>query len=179
MKPLDRIGARERAVIEERTTTGYHAPLKRFAGTEPVLRALIDTLLPGVPAKVDLAAFVDAHTGKPMGRGDRRDGLPPEPDLFVTGLAALARAGFADRSEDSRRDLVGRMRRGEADDELGVPAKDFVDRLLDKALAGYLAHPDTWICIGFTGPAYPEGYAWIGPAEALARHDKKPGWDKL
>jgi hypothetical protein len=72
-----------------------------------------------------------------------------------------------------------RMRNGDADTELGLPAKEFVDRLLDKALAGYLAHPDTWIRIGFTGPAYPEGYAWIGPAEALARHERKPGWDKL
>jgi hypothetical protein len=51
--------------------------------------------------------------------------------------------------------------------------------LLDKALAGYLAHPDTWARIGFNGPAYPEGYAWIGTAEVVARHDGKPGWDRL
>jgi hypothetical protein len=114
-----------------------------------------------------------------MGRGDRRDGLPPEPELFAAGLAALAAAGFAERTEEEQRDLVGRMRRGEADSELGVPAKDFVDRLLDKALAGYLAHPDTWVRIGFTGPAYPDGYAWIGPAEAVARRDKKRRWDRL
>jgi hypothetical protein len=75
--------------------------------------------------------------------------------------------------------LIGRMRNGDADDELGMPAKDFIDRLLDKALAGYLAHPDTWTRIGFTGPAYPEGYAWIGPAEVIARHARKPGWDRL
>ena len=179
MKPLDRLGERERTVIEERTATGYSAPLRHFADAEPELRALLDVLLPGVAANIDLAAFVDAHTGKPMGRGDRRDGMPPEPDLFAAGLDALARAGFGDQSEDARRDLVGRMRRGEADNELEMPAKDFVDRLLDKALAGYLAHPDTWTRIGFTGPAYPEGYAWIGPAEAVARHEKKPGWDRL
>lgn len=179
MKPLDRLGEGERTVIETRMATGYGGPLEHFADTEPVLRALLETLLPGVTADVDLAAFVDAHTGQPMGRGDRRDGLPPEPDLFAAGLDALARAGFAEQSDDARRDLVGRMRRGEADEELGVPAKDFVDRLLDKALAGYLAHPDTWVRIGFTGPAYPEGYAWIGPAEAVARHEKKPGWERL
>ena len=166
-------------MIGERTATGYRGPLEHFADTEDVLRALLETLLPGVPANIDLAAFVDTRTGQPMGRGDRRDGLPPEPDLFAAGLNALAKAGFADQSEDARRDLVARMRRGEADKELKLPAKDFVDRLLDKALAGYLAHPDTWMRIGFAGPAYPEGYAWIGPAEAVARHDKKPGWERL
>jgi hypothetical protein len=179
VKPLDRLGDRERAVIDERTDTGYHAALERLAEHEPVLRALLDTLLPGVPTSIDLAAFVDQHTGEPMGRGDRRLGLPPEADLFTAGLAALTAAGFVDWPDDERRAHVARMRRGDADEELGVPAKDFVDRLLDKALAGYLAHPDTWTRIGFNGPAYPEGYAWIGPAEVIARHAKEPGWDKL
>ena len=176
MKPIDRIGIEERAVIAERTATGYGVPLEHFAHHEAVLRLLLDRLLPGVPANIDLAAFVDAHTGRPMGRGDRRDGLPPEPELFTAGLTALAEAGFADMSTDEQGALIGRMRRGDADAQLGAPAKDFVDRLLDKALAGYLAHPDTWVRIGFTGPAYPDGYAWIGPAEAVARRDKRRGW---
>lgn len=180
MKPLDRLGDHERAVIDERTATGYRVPqLQHFADLEPVLRALLALLVPGVPASIDLAAFVDTHAGRPLGRGDRRDGLPPEPELFAAGLAALAGAGFIDWTDDRQRAFVRRMRRGEADDELGLPAKDFVDRVLDKALAGYLAHPDTWSRIGFTGPAYPEGYAWIGPAEAIARHEQKPGWDRL
>jgi len=180
VKPLDRVGDAERAVIEDRTTTGYAVvELEHFAASADVLRALLEVLLPGVPANIDLAGFVDSHTGQAMGRGDRRPATPPEPELFTAGLAALADIGFAELSEDDQRALLGRMRNGDADDELGVPAKDFVDRFLDKALAGYLAHPDTWIRIGFGGPAFPEGYAWIGPAEAIARHDKKPGWDKL
>jgi hypothetical protein len=179
VKPLERLGDRERAVVDGRRATGYSQPLDRFADREPVLRTLLDTLLPGVPATIDLAAFVDGHTGEPIGRGDRPDGLPPEPDLFAHGLDALVGAGFAQADDDERRGLVSRMRRGEADKELGVPAKAFVDRLLEKALAGYLAHPDTWTHIGFGGPAYPEGYAWIGPAEAVARRDRKRGWDRL
>jgi len=180
MKPLDRMGDRERAVIEERSATGYAvAELTHFAEHEDVLRALLDQPLPGVPANIDLVAFVDSHTGQAMGRGDRPPGVPAEPELFAAGLAALADTGFAEWADDEQRLLIGRMRRGEADDELGVAAKDFVDRLLDKSLAGYLAHPDTWIRIGFTGPAYPEGYAWIGPAEVVARHRKAAGWDKL
>ena len=179
MKPLDRIGDRERGVVEERTAGGYRVDrLDHFAATESVLRALLDRLLPGVPTNIDLVSFVDGHTGRPMGRGDHRAGLPSETDLFTAGLQALGDAGFADWSEDDQRSLVGRMRRGDADDELGVPAKEFVDRMLEKALAGYLAHPDTWGRIGFGGPAYPDGYAWIGRAEVIARHRRAPGWDR-
>jgi hypothetical protein len=180
VKPLHRLGAAERSVIEERNASGYAvAAFEHFADTEGVLRILLERLLPGVPATVDLAAFVDSYAGRAMGRGDRRPGTPSDPELLTIGLQALAGAGFADWPEDEQRALIGRMRNGEADDELAMPAKDFVDRLLDKALAGYLAHPETWIRIGFTGPAFPEGYAWIGPAEAIARHARKPGWDRL
>ncbi len=180
MKPLERLGDRERQVVTERRREGYGlAPLNQLAAHEEVLRAVLDVLLPGVPAAINLAAFVDANTGRPLGRGDRPDGTPAEPDLFRAGLGALSDAGFTNMSDDARRALVGRMRRGDADTELGVPAKLFVDRLLDKALTGYLAHPDSWDRIGFQGPAYPEGYAWIGPAEVVARHDRKHGWESL
>jgi hypothetical protein len=180
VKPLDRLGAAERGVIEDRTATGYAVvALERYAGTEAVLRTVLERLLPGVPATIDLAAFVDTHAGQAMGRGDRRPGTPAEAELFAMGLQALTDAGFADRPEDDQRALIGRMRDGDADDELGMPAKDFIDRLLDKALAGYLAHPDTWLRIGFAGPAYPDGYAWIGPSEVIARHAEKRGWDRL
>ena len=180
MKPLDRLGDRERQIITERRRDGYGTgSLEQLADLEGVLRAVLGLLLPGVPPAIDLAAFVDATTGRALGRGDRPEGTPAEAELFRGGLGALRHAGFAAMGDDDQRALIGRMRRGEADDELGVPAKLFVDRLLDKALTGYLAHPDTWERIGFQGPAYPEGYAWIGPAEIRARHDKKPGWKSL
>lgn len=180
MKPLERIGDRERQIIIGRRRDGYSTgALDQLVGYEDVLRAVLDTLLPGVPATIDLAAFVDANTGRPLGRGDRPNGTPVELDLFRAGLDALAAAGFVDMDDDDRRSLVGRMRHGAADAELVMPAKLFIDRLLDKALTGYLAHPDTWQRIGFQGPAYPEGYAWIGRAEIIARHDRNPGWESL
>jgi hypothetical protein len=181
VKPLDRMGASEQAVIAERRAKGYGVDhLERFTNEQvAVLRVLLERLLPSVPASIDLVSFVDSYTGRPLGRGDRRVGLPPEAELYSAGLTALGKAGFAGWPPDEQRAFITRMRHGDVDGELGVPAKDFVDRLLDKALAGFLAHPDTWERIGFTGPAYPEGYAWIGPAEAIARHDKKRGWDTL
>jgi hypothetical protein len=180
VRPLDRLGGREREIVTARRRDGYGTgAFAQLAEHEDVLRAVLDVLLPGVPPAIDLAAFVDATTGDPLGRGDRPIDSPPEPDLFRAGLDALSAVGFLGRDDHDRRHIVGRMRRGEADDELDVPAKLFIDRLLDKALAGYLAHPDTWERIGFAGPAYPQGYAWIGPAETIARHDRRRGWESM
>lgn len=181
MKPLSRLGPVERETIERRRRDGYGSgALVRFGGRlEPTLRALIDRLLPGVAPAIDLAAFVDQHADQPMGRGDRGEGTPPVADLLVHGVTVLADAGFADRPEADQADVIAQLRQGAPDGPLGEHGKVFVDRLLDKALMGYLAHPDTWERIGFNGPAYPEGYAWIGPSEVVARHDRRPGWDKL
>jgi hypothetical protein len=181
VKELESLGPSERAVIEERRRTGYRRDsLEQLGGAlEPQLRALIERLLPGVPENIDLAGFVDGHLDHSLGRGDRGPDIPPVPELFRRGLAALAERGFADLAEAEQDRLINRMRRGEADEELGLPAKEFVDRLLVKAAAGYLAHPDTWERIGFNGPAYPEGYAWIGKAATVARHEGFPGAARL
>ena len=96
MKPLDRLGDREREIITERRRDGYGTgPLEQLADLEGVLRAVLELLLPGVPPAIDLAAFVDANTGRALGRGDRPEGTPAEADLFRGGLGALRHAGFA------------------------------------------------------------------------------------
>jgi hypothetical protein len=180
VKAREQLGPKELQVIEERRRNGYRREtLENFAEVEEELRALIARLLPGVPEAIDLAGFVDAHADDPIGRGDRSPGLPPIPDLFRLGLSALRASGFARLPTEEQDRLIGRMRRGQADEELGLPAKEFVDRLLVKALSGYLAHPDTWDRIGFNGPAYPNGYAWITPTAVARRHEGFPGASRL
>jgi hypothetical protein len=180
VKAREQLGLKELQVIEERRRSGYRRDaIEHFAEFESELRALIASLLPGVPEAIDLAGFVDAHADDPIGRGDRAPGLPPIPDLFRMGLTALRDFGFAQVPAEEQDRLIGRMRRGQADEELGLPAKEFVDRLLVKALAGYLAHPDTWERIGFNGPAYPNGYAWINPTAVARRHQGFPGAARL
>jgi hypothetical protein len=181
VKDLDSLGEKERAIVEERRRTGYRVErLSRFGGElEPQLRALLERLLPGIEVDVDLAAFVDTHAEHTLGRGDRPPGVPPVPELLRRGLEALVRRGFAEAPESEQDALIRHMRRGEADTALGLPAKDFVDRLLVLALAGYLSHPDTWDRIGFNGPAYPEGYAWIAPWAVARRHEGFIGAGRL
>jgi hypothetical protein len=181
VKKLEALGERERALVEERRRSGYRVEsMTRFGGElEPTLRALVGRLLPDVEVDVDLAGFVETHAGHTLGRGDRPPGAPPAPELLRRGLEALSRRGFARAPESEQDALIGHMRRGEADAALGVPAKLFVDRLLVLALAGYLSHPDTWERIGFNGPAYPEGYAWISRSGVARRHQRFVGADHL
>ena len=179
MKALETLGQRERAIVEERRRNGYHVEQLRFDEFEPVFRALIERLLPGVPATIDLAAFVDGHADHSLGRGDRKPGVPAAPELLRQGLAALAALGFARLEQEAQDALIGRLRRGEADDELGFEAKEFIDRLLILACSGYLAHPDTWERIGFNGPAYPQGYAWISRGATARSHEGFAGAGRL
>ena len=180
MKRLETLGRRERAVIHERRQSGYRVEhLARFGEFEPALRALLARLLPGTPDTIDLAAFVDSHADHTLGRGDRKPGLPPAPELLREGLSALTARGFATLDVTAQEALIGRMRRGEADEELSLEAKEFIDRLLVVACAGYLAHPDAWQRIGFNGPAYPEGYAWISKGATARRHEGFAGAGRL
>ncbi len=180
MKKPETLGTRERAVVAERRRTGYRRErLERFGEFEPTLRALLARLLPGTPDTIDLVAFVDNHAEHTLGRGDRKPGLPPTPDLLREGLSALTARGFATLDVTAQEALIGRMRRGEADEELSLEAKEFIDRLLVLACAGYLAHPDAWQRIGFNGPAYPEGYAWISKGATARRHDGFAGAGRL
>lgn len=180
MKRLGALGEKERAIVEERARSGYRVErLEQFGGElEPHLRALVGRLLPGVE-DIDLVAFVDTNVEHSLGRGDRAPDEPATPELLRRGLDVLSRHGFAARPEEEQDALIGRMRRGEADDELGLAAKAFVDRLLVLALAGYLAHPATWERIGFNGPAFPHGYAWISGGAVAKRHANAPGADRL
>jgi hypothetical protein len=180
VKAREQLGPKERQVIEERRRSGYRRDaLEQFAEFESELRALIARLVPGVPEAIDLAGFVDAQADNALGRGDRAPALPPIPELLRSGLRALRDSGFVQLRTEEQDRLIGRMRRGEMDEEFGLPAKEFVDRLLIKALAGYLAHPDTWERIGFSGPAYPNGYAWINPTAVARRHEQFPGAARL
>ena len=179
MKSRDRLGARERAVVVSRRQTGYRVEHLRFAEVESTLRALVGRLLPDVPETIDLAAFVDSHAGHSLGRGDRKAEQPPNEALLGQGLSALHARGFDGLDEAAQDALIGRMREGGADEELGFAAKEFVDRLLTLACAGYLAHPDGWERIGFNGPAYPDGYAWISRGATARRHEGFAGSGRL
>src|SRR5918992_5003768 len=59
------------------------------AGPPELLEAVAERLVPGaVPASV-LAAFLDEHFDRQLGRGDERVGVLPREELIPTGFAVL------------------------------------------------------------------------------------------
>ncbi|HEY0867019.1 MAG TPA: gluconate 2-dehydrogenase subunit 3 family protein [Fimbriimonas sp.] len=173
MEPWD---ARMAAVAEERMRGNYSRDrLEHFTDEEAAtMRALLARLIPEDEG-VDLVGWIDSAIGKPMGRGDWKPGMPPELELYQTGLRMLDELSgtrFAEAPGERQDEAIRHLR----EDEVGAY---FFQRLYGKALHGYFGHPRVWMRIGFYGAAYPEGYAWLGRDQVRMRHERAPGWDRL
>jgi len=186
MEPWDEV---ERTVAEERLLTNFsRANLEQFSADEAATMATaLERLIPQDEG-VDLVGFMDWATGKPLGRGDRRPGMPEEAVLFHQGLSGLdqtsqARYGcrFQELAAEQRDEVLRAVQQGQAEGAVwqSIPGDYFFQRFYGKALQGYFAHPKVWMRIGFMGASYPEGYIWLGRAQVKQRHERQIGWDKL
>ncbi|MFO0754698.1 MAG: gluconate 2-dehydrogenase subunit 3 family protein [Thermodesulfovibrionales bacterium] len=164
--------------------------LEHFSREETrILEAALARMIPqGPDENIDLAGFVDWAVGKPLGRGDRREGLPPEEVLFRRGIGGIQetsremfRTDFTALSEDRQDEVLAALQEGSAKGETWreIPSRQFFVKLLMKALTGYCSHPLAWMRMGFPGPSYPEGYVWIRQSEIRARRSHFPGWKTL
>jgi hypothetical protein len=149
------------------------------------MAAALERLIPQ-REEIDLVGFIDWSVGRPLGRGDRRAGMPDELTLFHLGLEGLDQSAMSEHGatfeslDASQRDLIlHAVQRGAAAGEIWerIPSSLFFERFYSKALHGYFAHPRVWARIGFMGPAYPEGYLWLAADEVRMRHERRAGWD--
>lgn len=175
--------------INERLKTNFSREKYDFLteGEAKLLGAVLDRLLPqnGADEKIDLVGFLDWALPLPLGYGHRNEDMPDEQTVFHEGLKGIdqtANAMFSNRDflqlPDGDKDRVLRaIQEGNAEGQVWarIPSSEFLKQLMQKAVAGYCAHPKTWMRIGFYGPAYPEGYVWVSNDEVKARHEKKPG----
>jgi hypothetical protein len=180
-----------RTLLTRRMEEGYsRTTLEHFSQEEALLlKAVLERLIPGCRDEaIDLVGFVDWSLGRPLGRGDRREGLPGEEKLFRDGLSAIREtaqgnygAPFQALSEDRQDQILTDIQEGTAKGDVWkrIPSPHFFTRLLSKALVGYCAHPLTWMRMGFPGPSFPEGYVWISEHEIQARREHFPGWKTL
>lgn len=178
-----------RRIIGEREVTGYaRETLEHFSQHEAAtMAAALERLIPQREA-IDLVGFIDWAVRRPLGRGDRRAGMPDEETLFHLGLegldeTALAMFGvhFAALDASQRDTILSTVQRGESRGAIWdrIPSPLFFASFYAKALHGYFAHPRVWRRIGFMGPAYPEGYLWMSAGEVRMRHERRAGWDLL
>jgi hypothetical protein len=177
-----------RRIIEERMKSRFRRErLERLAPDEAeIMKAVLDRLIPQSEGeRVDLVGFMDWAIGKPLGRGDRPEGIPAEEDLFRKGLAGVEETSqavfgkrFVDLNGAEQDRILTAVQEGSAQGPVWekIPSGYFFSRLLMKALTGYCAHPLVWLRMGFPGPSYPEGYVWITGMEIQQRRKRFPGW---
>jgi hypothetical protein len=172
-----------RAVLSRRLA---RIPQRRFFSEREwlLLEAIVERLLPQPDRDepIPVAPWIDDMLFNRRGEGFRHDNMPPMPQAWRLGLAAIdaeARSrhghdhGFAELDAAARDAVLHALERDEADPALwnGVPAQRFfIDILLKTAAGVYYAHPAAWSEIGFGGPASPRGYVRLG-------FDERDGWE--
>jgi hypothetical protein len=138
-----------------------------------VLKAFCDTVTAqDREPRIPVLSYVDEKFHKGELDGYQFAGMPDDRDVWrivARGLdesaAALGIDDFASASPDVQRQIVGRLANGELEggawEELDVStAWSVVTRAI---MSCFYSHPWAWNEIGFGGPAYPRGYAAIGP----------------
>jgi hypothetical protein len=179
----------ERAIYDERMASNFaREKLQNFSVEEAALmRTVLKRLIPEDEG-VDLVGFIDAYVDEPLGRGDRKPGMPGPKELFQLGLQGIdqcsqsVHGGSFSQLEDDEQDSVLRaVSNGSAPGAIfkQIPSDYFFERFYGKALHGYFSHPRVWMRIGFPGAAYPEGYVWVNKGETRMRHERRIGWKTL
>ena len=180
---------RERELVDNRIKTNLEPPpLKEFSSAEAsLMKAILDVLIPQAEG-VDLVSFLDREIHNKLGRGDKEEGLPDAPDLMHAGLVALndsaleaQGSSFLALQPSQKEALLRECQEGKLKGKAwaNIPSKTFFERFYGRALHGYYSHPSVWMRIGFMGPAYPEGYAWLGLGEVKQRHERAAGWEVM
>jgi len=169
-----------REMLLERMETRFRRPeLEHFSKHEAIiLEAALNRLIPQHETeRIDLVSFLDWAVGRPLGRGDREEGMPAEEELFHIGIRGIEETAlrkftrsFALLTPEEQDSVLSDIQEGNEGN------KKFFAKLLSKSLIGYCAHPLAWMRMGFPGPAYPEGYVWITQREILQRRMHFPGW---
>jgi hypothetical protein len=150
------------------------------------LKAFCDTVMAqDHEPRIPVLSMVDAKLHAGELDGFQFAGMPDDRDVWrivARGLdETAAQAGdhdFAAAAAEVQRQIVDRMANGRLDggswDSLDVAkAWSVVTRAI---LAAFYSHPWAWNEIGFSGPAYPRGYAALGPG-AVEHWEPTPAFD--
>lgn len=132
----------------------------RTLAPEPfaTLVALVDRLRPPYPRPTarEIALRIDRRLTDGTGDGWRYDALPPDPEAYAKGLAALAQEGPLDDG------LIRRLQRGETTAEWPVSPVRFLQDLLSEVVTYAYSQPEVQDAIGYVGYADAKGWHDIG-----------------
>ena len=120
--------------------------------------------------RIPVLEMVDEKLSAGRLDGFRYAEMPPDPETWravAAGLDECARAEghehFAAAPLSCRHEIVERFSKAELDWELPVEKAWAV--VMRMVLAAFYSHPWAWNEIGFGGPAYPRGFARLGPGQ--------------
>jgi hypothetical protein len=123
------------------------------------------------PPRIPVLAMVDEKLYENRGEGYRHHDMPPDPEVWrqvarMLDAAAAARgaADFPAARREAQLRIVERFAEGELEWD-GCPVEKAWGVVMRDLLGAFYSHPWAWNEIGFGGPAYPRGYARLGPGQ--------------
>jgi gluconate 2-dehydrogenase subunit 3-like protein len=121
--------------------------------------------------RIPVLAMVDEKLYEGRAEGYRYADMPPDPQTWrqVARMLDAAAAGqgaedFGSADREAQLRLVSRFAEGELDWE-GFPVERAWGIVMRDILSAFYSHPWAWNEIGFGGPAYPRGFARLGPGQ--------------
>jgi hypothetical protein len=148
-------------------------PIRFFDEREVVtLGAFCDLVLAqDSEPRIPVLAMVDEKLFEGRGEGYRHEDMPSDPQTWREVARMLDAAateqdaeGFAAAERETQLRIVKRFAEGELDWD-GCPVAKAWGVVMRDILAAFYSHPWAWNEIGFGGPAYPRGYARLGPGQ--------------
>lgn len=132
-----------------------------------LLKQMIDVLLyqPGVGQKLPIAQAIDRQLSDRRA-GNKYPDIPWRGEFYKKGLAELLKLKPAETDQTNGNDwLAAVIKQSLTEEKVDFLAR-FVRKVLFDAIEIFYSQPAAWNKIGFPGPAYPEGYAYLDCAEA-------------
>lgn len=148
--------------------------------------AVAARVLPGAVPPEALAAFLDEHYDRQLGRGDEKTGLMPRDELIPTGFSVLDTVAtvdhgtpFAALDAASQDELLTRAEKGDLAGPMGFDSATWFKRMRGFLFLGYGSNPRGMVEMGFPGPSYKPGHVWLDEGEVAARIRRRPGYRVL
>lgn len=148
--------------------------------------AVVARLLPGTIPPEALAAFLDEHYDRPLGRADDKDGVLPREQLIPAGFTALDAAAddrhgrpFAELEPEQQDALLAVAERGDLPGPDAFDSATWFTRMRGLVLVGFGSDPRGMVVMGYPGPSYRPGHVWLDEGEVAARVARKRGYLQL
>jgi hypothetical protein len=148
-------------------------PLRFFGEREvPTLRAFCDVVMgQDAEPRIPVLEMVDEKLHADRLDGFRYENMPTDQETWRRVAANLdesarqagADGGFAAAGSELQHELVERFSKGEL--EWDIPVSRAWSVVMRMVLSAFYSHPWAWNEIGFGGPAYPRGFARLGPGQ--------------